>query len=961
MPGCRAAAILEPGGLRRKEDHTEMLFSNFEEGRLEKQESSEEGTVAFVVGNLQGQNWTFRFVERDEAPLWPVLQPVDVPLNGSMPTWCVRLFSQFCIITKLAEDKILIVMSVDAGETLGHMEDLALITDIPQLLQKSYSARQGMERERYQRGWKAPFKYWKAAMRSPRSLVFFRLNNPNSLSLSSRGAPALGSFSWPPLDPLQQLPVLLVLRAPELDAVLQVPLDDIPSFWCVSCTTQLGVICKRAEGALDLAVNVIDENIEQCWSQYGPLRDTTQVCLHWRGTIARDPERFIPSVARSPAAFEASHRELQSIDSFLKHGPGILHISENQCTDETGRYLWRSSSPTSLPKHGQYGRLLRAMFSQVLNISMDGDSTTSLGNLFQCPSWWSEEDTPKQAEPWQDVLHAEKPVLYELSCRSPSNWHKIKQPCSYSNLHQGVALRQLLDLKRPELNKLSIKPIMLKSNIQAKNIQGKEKLCRLGGGKAKQRGGKVKEDPSNYTNLDLRIGEFPMPLRGFDNCAVACARPQKPTESEDECNPVFPRKQISTQFHSKVDQKRVPGAAPPLQPVRVHQSHVVRCPPRSLPLPPRRSPGYDLEVIKDISMKTVKIHKKLGVGTARIADPNWPKGYSIPYDVMFSMFSTHEPFPAALLYQGGDISTQRQQLPLPPPGTILDRFKCQNRSQGADPKPTKVNNKSSFAFKGACDEFTLERKSQETSSTDRRTGEHEMINLHLFNRDSKFRIRPQLAGWRLNHFPGQPGPMLDNPYSEVKFPNIQSKPPRVQLEAISSHPITCYLGEETDPHLSTTSFQAKQPQFPQPLLIRLLLQTLHQLHCPSLDTLQHLSVLLVVRGPKLNTVFESLPTLQQINTPAQLGVICKLTEGALDHFVQIIDKDIKQNWPQHRALGNTTCDWRPTGVNSIHHHSLGLGIQPVLYPAKSTPIQAMSSQFLQENAVGNRVKGFTEV
>ncbi|KAK4820661.1 hypothetical protein QYF61_002865 [Mycteria americana] len=255
---------------------------------------------------------------------------------------------------------------------------------------------------------------------------------------------------------------------------------------------------------------------------------------------------------------------------------------------------------------------------------------------------------------------------------------------------------------------------------------------------------------------------------------------------------------------------------------------------------------------------------------------------------------------------------------------------------------------------------------------------------------------------------------------------------------------------------------AKQPQFPQPLLIRLLLQTLHQLRCPSLHTLQYLNVSLVVRGPKLNTVFEvrphqcrveghdhfptpaghtifdtsqdaigflghlgtllahillavnqhtqvllcwaafqplfpkpvalhgvavaqgqdlalrlvephtidlspsiqpvqSLPTLKQINTATQLGVICKLTEGALDPFVQIIDKDIKQNWPQHRALGNTACDRPPTGVNSIHHHSLGPAIQPVLYPAKSTPVQAMSSQFLQKNAVGNRVKGFTEV
>ncbi|KAK4832661.1 hypothetical protein QYF61_024780 [Mycteria americana] len=198
--------------------------------------------------------------------------------------------------------------------------------------------------------------------------------------------------------------------------------------------------------------------------------------------------------------------------------------------------------------------------------------------------------------------------------------------------------------------------------------------------------------------------------------------------------------------------------------------------------------------------------------------------------------------------------------------------------------------------------------------------------------------------------------------------------------------------------------QAKQPQLPQLLLIRLLLQTLHQLRCPSLGTLQHLNVSLVARGPKLNTVFEvrphqcrvqghdhfpspaghvisdtsqhaigflghlgpllahiqptvnqhpqvlfhlaafqplfpkpvalhgvavtqvqdlalglaephtidlspsiqpvqvplqSLPTLKQIDTPAQLGVICKLTEGALNPLIQIIDKDIKQDWPQN--------------------------------------------------------------
>ncbi|KAK4816344.1 hypothetical protein QYF61_015658 [Mycteria americana] len=263
----------------------------------------------------------------------------------------------------------------------------------------------------------------------------------------------------------------------------------------------------------------------------------------------------------------------------------------------------------------------------------------------------------------------------------------------------------------------------------------------------------------------------------------------------------------------------------------------------------------------------------------------------------------------------------------------------------------------------------------------------------------------------------QPVPMLDDTFSEEIVPHIQSKPPLAKLEAISSRPMTCYSGEETDTHLTTTSFQVviqsdkvspqppllqiKQSQFPQLLLIRLMLQTLHQLRCPSLDMLQHLNVSLVVSGPKLNTVFEvqphqcrvqgddhfpspagynipdtsqdalgflghlgtllahvqpaviwhpqvlfyraafqplfpkpvalhgvvvtnvqeptlglvkphaidlgpliqiplqSLPTFKQIDTPAQFVVIYKLTEGALNPLIQIIDKDIKQGWPQN--------------------------------------------------------------
>ncbi|PKU44867.1 ryanodine receptor hypothetical protein [Limosa lapponica baueri] len=114
--------------------------------------------------------------------------------------------------------------------------------------------------------------------------------------------------------------------------------------------------------------------------------------------------------------------------------------------------------------------------------------------------------------------------------------------------------------------------------------------------------------------------------------------------------------------------------------------------------------------------------------------------------------------------------------------------------------------------------------------------------------------------------------MLDNPFCEEIFPNSQSKPPLEQLDAISLCFITCYLGEETDLHLTTTSSEAvveinkispqppflqpKLPQFSQPFLITLVLETPHQLHCSSLNTLQHLNVFPVGMDAKLNTVFE---------------------------------------------------------------------------------------------------------
>jgi len=60
-----------------------------------------------------------------------------------------------------------------------------------------------------------------------------------------------------------------------------------------------------------------------------------------------------------------------------------------------------------------------------------------------------------------------------------------------------------------------------------------------------------------------------------------------------------------------------------------------------------------------------------------------------------------------------------------------------------------------------------------------------------------------LQGWGLHHCPGQPGPTPDHSCSKDIFPNNQSEPPLMQLEAIASR----YLGEETSPRLTTPSCQ----------------------------------------------------------------------------------------------------------------------------------------------------------
>ncbi|KAK4827977.1 hypothetical protein QYF61_022679 [Mycteria americana] len=88
-----------------------------------------------------------------------------------------------------------------------------------------------------------------------------------------------------------------------------------------------------------------------------------------------------------------------------------------------------------------------------------------------------------------------------------------------------------------------------------------------------------------------------------------------------------------------------------------------------------------------------------------------------------------------------------------------------------------------------------------------------------------------------------------------------------------------------------------QPLFPKSVALHGVVVT--QVQDPALSLVESHTIGLGQLIQPVQIPLQSLPTLKEINASAQLGVICKLTEGALNPLVQIIDKDIKQNWSQY--------------------------------------------------------------
>ncbi|KAF4798039.1 hypothetical protein TURU_066583 [Turdus rufiventris] len=80
-----------------------------------------------------------------------------------------------------------------------------------------------------------------------------------------------------------------------------------------------------------------------------------------------------------------------------------------------------------------------------------------------------------------------------------------------------------------------------------------------------------------------------------------------------------------------------------------------------------------------------------------------------------------------------------------------------------------------------------------------------------------------------------------------------------------------------------------------------------------------------------------------VSCAAQLQVICKHNEGALDLTVCVTDEDAEEHWSQDRALRDTAHCWPPPRHKAIDHKSLAAFI-PYL-TANSLSTEPLSLQF----------------
>lgn len=121
--------------------------------------------------------------------------------------------------------------------------------------------------------------------------------------------------------------------------------------------------------------------------------------------------------------------------------------------------------------------------------------------------------------------------------------------------------------------------------------------------------------------------------------------------------------------------------------------------------------------------------------------------------------------------------------------------------------------------------------------------------------------------------------------------------------------LLCHLGTllahvhlSIDQHPQVCSFHTVfQPHCPKPGVLPGAAATKTQDSALGIAELHPIGLSLAVQPVQIP--LQCIPTPRQIDTSCQLGVICKLNEGALNSLVQDINKNTEQDRPWYQPLG----------------------------------------------------------
>ncbi|KAK4831353.1 hypothetical protein QYF61_017484 [Mycteria americana] len=207
------------------------------------------------VALTQVQDLAVGLVEPQEVHMDPLLELVQVPVNGTLSLRHVNCTTQLGVVCKLAEGALDPTIYV-VDEHIKHnvISEMAVKRQSPAQRGVRISSRISLELDE-----------------DGQRIKLERLS-PQSFD-SRRDLAALNPFIPQPvlrpgvaLTQVQDLAVSLVepqeVHMDPLLELVQVPVNGTLSLRHVNCTTQLGVVCKLAEGALDPTVYVIDEDIK---------------------------------------------------------------------------------------------------------------------------------------------------------------------------------------------------------------------------------------------------------------------------------------------------------------------------------------------------------------------------------------------------------------------------------------------------------------------------------------------------------------------------------------------------------------------------------------------------------------------------------------------------------------------------------------------------------------------------